>query len=86
MDGHVADLLIVAARVGAKGGDNGLALFTLGANASGVERRVLESMDPTRKIARIDFHRAHAELLGNPDNGAKAIFAHARSGGHRASQ
>ncbi len=74
VDGHVADLLIVAARVGAKGGDEGLALFTLAADSTGVERRLLESMDPTRKIARIDFHRAHAELLGSPDDGGKAII------------
>ena len=42
-------------------------------SAGGVERRLLESMDPTRKIARIDFHGAHAELLGSLDDGAKAI-------------
>lgn len=74
VDGHIADLLIVAARVGAKSGGDGLALFTLGADSAGVERRLLDSMDPTRKIARIEFHRAHAELLGNLDDGAKAIF------------
>lgn len=74
VDGHIADLLIVAARVGAKSGGDGLALFALGADSAGVERRLLDSMDPTRKIARIDFHRAHAELLGNLDDGAKAIF------------
>lgn len=74
VDGHIADLLIVGARVGAKSGDDGLALFTLGADSAGVERRLLDSMDPTRKIAQIDFHRAHAELLGNLDDGAKAIF------------
>jgi alkylation response protein AidB-like acyl-CoA dehydrogenase len=68
VDGHVADLLIVAAR-----SPKGLALFTLGANAAGVERRLLESMDPTRKIASVDFRGAHANLLGNIDDGAKAI-------------
>jgi alkylation response protein AidB-like acyl-CoA dehydrogenase len=74
VDGHVADLLIVAARVPATTGLEGLALFTLDAEASGVERRLLESMDPTRKIARIDFRGAHADLLGNLDDGAKPIL------------
>jgi alkylation response protein AidB-like acyl-CoA dehydrogenase len=74
VDGHVADLLIVAARAPNTVGHEGLALFTLDANAGGVERRPLESMDPTRKIARIDFHGAHANLLGNLDDGAKPIF------------
>jgi alkylation response protein AidB-like acyl-CoA dehydrogenase len=74
VDGHVADLLIVAARAPKTVGREGLALFTLGANASGVERRLLQSMDPTRKIARIDFHGTHANLLGNLDDGAKPIL------------
>lgn len=68
VDGHVADLLIVAARA-----TEGLALFTLDANGTGVQKRLLESMDPTRKLARIDFRGAHANLLGNVDGGAKAI-------------
>ena len=74
VDGHVADLLIVAARAPKTVGREGLALFTLDANAGGVKRRLLESMDPTRKIARIDFHSAHAKLLGNLDDGAKPIL------------
>jgi alkylation response protein AidB-like acyl-CoA dehydrogenase len=74
VDGHLVDLLIVAARAPNTVGREGLALFTLGANAGGVERRLLESMDPTRKIARIDFHGAHANLLGSLDDGAKPIL------------
>jgi len=73
VDGHVADLIVVAARLPKTVGPEGLALFTLSANATGVERRLLESMDPTRKLARIDFHGAHADLLGNIDDGANAI-------------
>ncbi|HYL57417.1 MAG TPA: acyl-CoA dehydrogenase family protein, partial [Candidatus Acidoferrales bacterium] len=74
VDGHIADLLIVAARTPKTTGREGLALFTLDANASGVERRLLESMDPTRKIARSEFRGAHANLLGSLDNGAGPIL------------
>jgi alkylation response protein AidB-like acyl-CoA dehydrogenase len=74
VDGHVADLLIVAARAPASVGRDGLALFTLGADSAGVERHPLESMDPTRKIASIDFRGAHAKALGNLDDGAEAIL------------
>jgi len=74
VDGHVADLLIVAARAPKTSGGEGLALFTLDANTGGVKRRLLESMDPTRKIARIDFHSAHAKLLGSLEDGAKPIL------------
>jgi alkylation response protein AidB-like acyl-CoA dehydrogenase len=74
VDGHVADLLIVAGRIPNTAGRQGLALFTLDANGGGVQRRLLESMDPTRKIARIDFRGAHANLLGSLDDGAEPIF------------
>jgi alkylation response protein AidB-like acyl-CoA dehydrogenase len=74
VDGHVAELLIVAARAPKTTGLEGLALFTLDANAGGVERRLLESMDPTRKIARLDFRGARAKLLGNLDDGAEPIL------------
>jgi alkylation response protein AidB-like acyl-CoA dehydrogenase len=73
VDGHVADLLIVAGRVAGTAGRDGLALFTVSAEASGVERRRLESMDATRKVARIDFHGAPAQLLGNVNDGATAL-------------
>lgn len=74
LDGHVAELLVVAARVPGTVGREGLALFTLGAKSGGVERRLLESMDPTRKLARIEFRGARAKLLGGADDGAKAIL------------
>jgi alkylation response protein AidB-like acyl-CoA dehydrogenase len=73
VDGHVADLLVVAARLPNMAGHEGVALFTLDANSGGVERRLLESMDPTRKLARIDFRGAHASLLGKLDGGATAL-------------
>jgi alkylation response protein AidB-like acyl-CoA dehydrogenase len=73
LDGHVANFLVVAARLPRTAGREGLALFTLDANASGVEQRSLESMDPTRKLARIDFRGARANLLGELKDGAAAI-------------
>jgi len=73
VDGHVADLLVVAGRIGGTSGDDGLALFTVRADASGVERRLLPSMDPTRKLARVDFRGVHADLLGSGTDGAKAL-------------
>ncbi len=73
VDGHVADLLVVAGRVPGTAGDKGLALFTVRADASGVDRRLLASMDPTRKLAYIEFHGAHAQLLGTVNNGATPL-------------
>src|SRR5215470_18835229 len=74
VDGHVADLLVVAGRVPGTTGGEGLALFTVSADASGIDRRLLASMDATRKIARIDFHGAPAQLLGDAKNGAQSLI------------
>ncbi|MGE0681141.1 MAG: acyl-CoA dehydrogenase family protein [Candidatus Binatia bacterium] len=73
VDGHVADLLVVAGRVPGTAGGDGLALFTVRADASGVDRRLLESMDATRKVARIDFHGVQAQLLGNMNDGVQPL-------------
>jgi alkylation response protein AidB-like acyl-CoA dehydrogenase len=73
VDGHVADLLVVAGRVPGTAGGEGLALFTVRVDTSGVDRRLLDSMDATRKIARIDFHGAQAQLLGNVNDGVKPL-------------
>ncbi len=73
VDGYVADLLVVAGRVPGSAGGEGLALFIVRADANGVDRRLLESMDATRKVSRIDFHGAPAQLLGSVNDGAKAI-------------
>ncbi len=60
LDGHTADLLIVAAMDG-----QALKLFTVDADAAGVTRTKLETLDMTRKQAKIEFANAPATpLLG----------------------
>lgn len=68
LDGMSASLLVVAARLP----DGELALFTVPADAAGVARRPLRALDPTRKLARIDFDQAQATLLGGGAGGADA--------------
>jgi alkylation response protein AidB-like acyl-CoA dehydrogenase len=53
IDGHTADLLIVAARCRGSHGADGVCLFVLPANTPGIERRLLPTMDQTRKQAQI---------------------------------
>ena len=69
LDGHTADLIVVVAR-----GDKGLSFFTVPGNASGLTRRALKVMDPTRKLARLEFRGVDAELLGEEGAG-EAPFA-----------
>ena len=51
-DGHIADLILVAART-----RTGLSLFAVTADAPGLSRTALPTLDPTRRLARLDFTR-----------------------------
>jgi alkylation response protein AidB-like acyl-CoA dehydrogenase len=57
LDGHVADLVLVAART-----LTGLSLFAV--DAAGLRRTVLPTLDQTRKLARLEFSDVPARLVG----------------------
>ncbi|HWC33591.1 MAG TPA: acyl-CoA dehydrogenase family protein [Mycobacteriales bacterium] len=59
IDGHTADLLLVAARTPA-----GLSLFAVDATVAGVERELLHTLDETRKLARVTFTDTPARPIG----------------------
>ncbi len=73
VDGHSADLLIVVARASGTFGTDGLAFYAVDGSAPGVSRRLLETVDPTRKLARIELADVPARLIGNPDDAAAAL-------------
>jgi alkylation response protein AidB-like acyl-CoA dehydrogenase len=50
LDGHNADVILVAARAG-----SGLGLFRVDKNAKGMERAALPTLDLTRKLAKLTF-------------------------------
>lgn len=72
VDGHVADLLIVAARsAGAPGETDGLTLFLVDAKAKGVERERTIMVD-AHNAARIRFDRVAVDadaVIGEVDHG-----------------
>src|SRR5262249_53690278 len=74
LDGHTADLIIVVARSPGSSGDGGLSFFTVAGDAPRLARRALKVLDPTRKLARLEFRSVGAELLGEQGGGA-APFA-----------
>ncbi len=74
LDGHSADLIVVVARTPGSSGDAGLSFFTVHGDAAGLERRLLNSVDPTRKLAKLTLNAVPAELLGEAGAGA-APFA-----------
>lgn len=53
VDGHTADLLLIAARAPGTRGAEGVQLFAVPAVTPGVERRALGTMDQTRRLAEI---------------------------------
>jgi alkylation response protein AidB-like acyl-CoA dehydrogenase len=67
-DGHTADLVLVVARTG-----KGLALFAVDGSAQGLTRRVLATMDQTRKQAALEFANVTAELIGTEGDGARIL-------------
>ena len=66
LDGHTANLIVVAARTGA-----GVSLFAVDGDASGLTRTPLATMDQTRKQARLEFSGTPARLI-SADGGAEA--------------
>jgi acyl-CoA dehydrogenase len=71
-DGDIADFAVVTARV-TQGEASMTGLFLVDLNAPGVERRRVDSIDPTRAQARIVFEGAPAKLLGRAEDGAASL-------------
>lgn len=74
LDGYIAELIIVVARTPGTDGEEGLSFFSVDGSAKGLEKFRLETMDETRKQARLDFHGVPAELLGELNRGAPALI------------
>ena len=68
LDGHTADLVLVAARTGA-----GVSLFAVEGGAAGLTRTPLATMDQTRKQAKLEFAGTPARLIGT-DGGGWAVL------------
>ncbi len=64
LDGHVANLILVAARTAA-----GTSLFAVDGDAGGLTRTALSTMDQTRKQAKLTFDNTPATLLGTDGAG-----------------
>jgi alkylation response protein AidB-like acyl-CoA dehydrogenase len=74
LDGHTADLIVVLARKPGSRGEEGLSFFTVDGKAAGLDRRLLKTMDETRKLARLTFKGVEGKLLG-AEGKAAAPFA-----------
>jgi len=68
LDGHVANLILVAARTTA-----GLSLFAVDGDAAGLTKTSLPTMDQTRKQARLVFESTPARLVGTDGGAAEGL-------------
>jgi alkylation response protein AidB-like acyl-CoA dehydrogenase len=68
LDGHTADLILVAARTPA-----GVSVFAVDKGAKGLTTTPLATMDQTRKQARVTFEATPARLVGTDGEGWAAI-------------
>lgn len=64
LDGNTAEIIIVAALT-----NNGVSLFHVDANANGLTRTSLATMDQTRKQSKLEFSDTPASLIGEEGNG-----------------
>ncbi|MBL7492162.1 acyl-CoA dehydrogenase family protein [Frankia sp. AgB1.9] len=68
LDGHTADLLLVAARTAA-----GVSLFAVPGDAVGLTRAPLATLDQTRRLARVELAGVPATLVGEDGAGWPVI-------------
>jgi alkylation response protein AidB-like acyl-CoA dehydrogenase len=68
IDGHTANLILVAARTA-----NGISLFGVKSDAAGLTRTPLQTMDQTRKQARLEFAGVDAWLIGTEGGAAEGL-------------
>ncbi|OBI97867.1 acyl-CoA dehydrogenase [Mycobacterium alsense] len=69
IDGHTADVVLAVANT-----DAGVSLLAVRAGSAGLRREPLGGLDRTRKMARVEFDGARAELIG-ADGGAANFLA-----------
>ena len=76
IDGHIADLIVVPATVDASGATSLFAVSSVSSRPDPALKRTLRpTMDETRKVARVEFNHAPAELIGELGAGQAAIDA-----------
>jgi len=63
-DGHCADWFVVAARADGSQGESGVSLFLVPADAPGLERRALPTMDQTRRQAHLELKNLRVPAAG----------------------
>jgi alkylation response protein AidB-like acyl-CoA dehydrogenase len=73
IDGFTADTIVVVARTAGTTGTDGIMFFTVAGDAEGLTRTPLQTMDTTRKQAKLEFDNVVASPLGSTQDGFAAF-------------
>ena len=73
LDGFTADTIVVVARLEGTTGTDGIMFFTVAGDADGLTRSPLQTMDQTRKQAKLEFDNVVASPLGSTQDGFAAF-------------
>jgi alkylation response protein AidB-like acyl-CoA dehydrogenase len=73
VDGASAQRLIAVARAPGSRGAEGLGAFLIDADAAGLSRAPLQSLDPTRRLAQLRLEGVRAQALGTPGEAAAGL-------------
>ena len=73
LDGATADIVLVVAREAGSMGRDGLSLYLVDATSDGLQRRALEVIDPTRRLAVLEFNDVRAECISTPGDVGAAL-------------
>jgi alkylation response protein AidB-like acyl-CoA dehydrogenase len=68
LDGHIADLILVVAQA-----EDGPSLFAVQGSADGLSRRLLETLDMTRKQAALELDAVPGRLIGAAGSAADVV-------------
>jgi alkylation response protein AidB-like acyl-CoA dehydrogenase len=79
IDGHTAELILLAARAPGSSGAAGVSLFALEGDPAGLERRPRVSMDQTRRQAELQLHGVRASASARLGGEGEAWPALARA-------
>lgn len=73
LDGSSADFIVVVARQENSVGEAGISFFIVDSTAAGLDKRLLDTVDETRKLSKIEFNNVEANPLGTIGDGAEAL-------------
>ncbi|PCJ17825.1 MAG: acyl-CoA dehydrogenase [Gammaproteobacteria bacterium] len=73
VDGLNADLIVVVARQDNTVEDEGISFFIVEGDAEGLNKRLLNTIDETRKLTELELNNVRAVPIGKVGGGAKAL-------------